>query len=598
MFIILSNSVYDSSVGVSNSLAYYKKGIAAFVLSNKKLNTAIQAINSDSGSILKAREALKESRLNYKKIESFTSYFFPSETRFYNAAPKFEVEEPTLELVEPMGLQQIETLLYDDDILSEKTTLIAQSDMMLSSAEDLKALFFGFRANDAQILESLRIDLIRMSVLSISGYDAPFLKSGIAETASSTQAIQEILKPYLQARPLAGKAVNDLLKNSLIYLKAHPDFDSFNRMEYLTDFALPMQKQLGLFIKQQFTEINTTKFLNYKADHIYSKDALKPWDNVTANPERNKALATLGKQLFSDKSLSGNLSVSCATCHRPGNYFSDSTPKSPSIHQDSVLKRNTPTLLYAGWQHSQFWDGRAVDLKEQIATVIFNPLEMNGEKDVLNKQVFMNDKYNTLIHTAFPGKKSESLGVAEISEAIATFIKQLSPMNSPFDQYIKGNRAAMTPQQINGFNLFMGKAQCGTCHFAPYFNSLLPPLFELSEVEILGTTKTDDFKKPEYDQDMGRFDTYRIHYYQRAFKTPTVRNSAKTAPYMHNGSFSSLSKVIEFYNKGGGKGLGLNLEDQTLSDKPLNLTEKEINNLIAFIESLTDSEIKNTGYSN
>ncbi|HCN83142.1 MAG TPA: cytochrome C peroxidase, partial [Sphingobacteriaceae bacterium] len=396
--------------------------------------------------------------------------------------------------------------------------------------------------------------------------------------------------------PLAGKHLNDLLKASLVYLKAHTDFDSFNRMEYLTDFALPLQKQLGLFIRQQYVEINTTEYLNYKAEHIYSRDALNAWDNASADPARNKALAALGKQLFFDKSLSGNLSVSCATCHKPENYFSDTTPKSRAIHQDSVLKRNTPTLLYAGWQHTQFWDGRAVNLKDQIATVIFNPAEMNGKKEMLNRQVLQNARYKSLINTSFPGKKIESIGIDEISEAIATFIKQLSPMDSPFDQYIKGNHTAMTTQQINGFNLFMGKAKCGTCHFAPYFNSLLPPLFELSEVEILGTTATDDFKKPEYDQDMGRYDTYRIHYYKRAFKTPTVRNSAKTAPYMHNGSFGSLAKVIEFYNKGGGRGLGLDVEDQTLSDKPLNLSEKEINNLIAFIESLTDSNKKSAGY--
>ena len=589
IFIVLTgSSVYDDSTGVASTLHYYRNGVSTFVASNRKLNSALKSINADSLSVIRAREALKECRLDYKKIEFFTSYFFLSETRFYNAAPKFEVEEPTLELVEPMGLQQIEALLFEDDILSGKAELIAQSDAMLSSAEDLNSLLYGFKANDAQILESLRIELIRTSVLSISGYDATSLKSGIAEAAASTEAIQEILKPYILAKPLAGKHLNDLLSTSLTYLKAHSDFDSFNRMEYLTDYALPLQKQLGLFIRQHYVEINTTEYLNYNAENIYSPNALKPWDNVSEDPLKMKALASLGKALFFDKSLSGNLSVSCASCHNPENYFSDSTAKSRAIHQDSVLKRNTPTLLYSGWQHTQFWDGRAIDLKDQIATVIFNPMEMNGNKEVLNSKVLKNNRYKDLINTAFPGKKIENMGVSEISEAIATFIKQLSPMDSPFDQYIKGNRAAMNAKQIDGFNLFMGKAQCGTCHFPPFFNSLLPPLFELSEVEVLGTPKTDDLEHPEPDQDMGRYDTYRIHYYQRAFKTPTVRNSAKTAPYMHNGSFGSLAKVIEFYNKGGGKGLGLDVRDQTLSDQPLNLSEKEVNRLISFIEALTD----------
>jgi cytochrome c peroxidase len=138
--------------------------------------------------------------------------------------------------------------------------------------------------------------------------------------------------------------------------------------------------------------------------------------------------------------------------------------------------------------------------------------------------------------------------------AIAAFVAGLNPQNSAFDHYMAGNKSAMTPDQVKGFNLFMGKAQCGTCHFAPYFNSLIPPLFTVSELEILGTTKTDNLKKPEYDTDMGRYDLYQIHYYKQAFKTPTVRNAQKTGPYMHNGAFRTLDGVLDFYNKGGGNG--------------------------------------------
>jgi len=186
-----------------------------------------------------------------------------------------------------------------------------------------------------------------------------------------------------------------------------------------------------------------------------------------------------------------------------------------------------------------------------------------------------------------PHKKIDSAALA-----IAAYVASLNPLNSPFDSYLQGNRSAMTKDQIKGFNLFMGKAQCGTCHFAPYFNSLVPPFYDISEVEILGTTKDDNFKKPEYDQDMGRFDLYKIRYYRRAFKTPTIRNAQKTAPYMHNGTFKTLESVLDFYNKGGGNGLGLVIEDQTLPSKPLNLSKNECNQIIQFINSLTDN--KNT----
>nr|WP_305121761.1 cytochrome c peroxidase [Pedobacter mongoliensis] len=366
-------------------------------------------------------------------------------------------------------------------------------------------------------------------------------------------------------------------------------------MEYITKYALPLQKHFGVFLKQQKLEINTTVFLNYDAEHIYSPDAIKNLQPGTLNKSDQKALIAFGSKLFFDKSLSGNSSVSCASCHQPENYFADLLAISRSINQDSVLKRNTPTLFYAGRQHMQFWDGGAGDLTSQIHEVILNPLEMNGSTGKLNEKVFSNNAYSDLVTASFPGKNPETMGMDEITSAIAAFVNDLNPMNSAFDKYLAGQVEAMDADQVKGFNLFMGKAQCGTCHFPPYFNSLLPPLYDVSEVEVLGTPKNSDFKTPLLGDDLGRYNLYQIRYYERAFKTPTVRNSAKTAPYMHNGSFSSLAKVVEFYNLGGGKGIGLDVPAQTLAATPLNLSETEINNLISFIESLTDSptNIKN-----
>ena len=161
-------------------------------------------------------------------------------------------------------------------------------------------------------------------------------------------------------------------------------------------------------------------------------------------------------------------------------------------------------------------------------------------------------------------------------------------MDSPFDRYIRGDKQAMNDMQIKGFNLFMGKAKCGTCHFPPYFNSLLPPLFDVSETEVLGTPRTDQLQRPARDNDLGRYDLYQIRFYQQAFKTPTVRNAQKTAPYMHNGAFKSLETVLEFYNKGGGNGIGLTTAEQTLPDEALSLTPSEMHQIIQFINALTD----------
>ena len=186
------------AIGVENTVALFSKNAAQFTSSLESLHAALKSLNQDSLSVLKARNCLKECRMRYKSISFFSAYFFPSETAMYNAAPKYEVEEPELELVEPMGLQQIEALLFDEPVLAHKTELLAQSDALYSSVKDLKTLLYQFSANDKQILESIRIELIRITTLYISGYDAPLLKTGISETLESSKTIQVALQPYFE----------------------------------------------------------------------------------------------------------------------------------------------------------------------------------------------------------------------------------------------------------------------------------------------------------------------------------------------------------------------------------------------------------------
>ena len=579
--------VVTPSIGVDNTVGYFSAQTLEFTHSARELRDVLQVLTKDNASLIEARKKLAACRLSFKRIEFFTEYFFPSETRMYNAAPVMEVEEPTLELVEPMGLQQIESLLYDGDPMANKPILLLQADALYSSVKDLKSLLYQFEVSDAQILESLRIELIRIMALSLSGYDAPSLKTGIIETREALATIQYILQPYLHKNVTHQKKIDALLSNAVKYLSTNPDFDSFDRMAFYTRFALPFQKELGLLIGSLGLELNTTTYLNYQAEHIFYPDALKI-DNP-ADPAAQTARAQLGEKLFFDPALSASTTVSCATCHQPRNFFNDGLKRSPSLHPDSVLKRNTPTLLYSGRQHMQFWDGRSEKLEDQILNVLFNPLEMGGKTELLTTRILENQHYQEQFRSAFPNQKPGTLTPKEIAKAIASYVHSLSPMNSAFDRYIRGDATALTPEQIDGFNLFMGKAQCGTCHFIPYFNSLLPPLFEVSEVEILGTPKNEDLDHPQKDEDAGRYDLFHIRYYKGAFKTPTVRNASKTAPYMHNGAFQSLEQVIEFYNRGGGVGIGLTIPDQTLSATPLNLTTTETNHILSFIESLTDS---------
>jgi cytochrome c peroxidase len=588
-FLVIAMAATDHAnpgVGVQQSVGQFRTDCKAYAISLKKLTSAIKNIDSTrSETVFTARTELINSRVAYKNIEYFIEYIFFTSSRIYNRAPKNEIEEPYLEYQEPAGMQYMEAMLYEDVPARRMPELLVQCNLLGVAADDLPALLYQFQASDKQMLESVRIQLIRIIALVISGFDAPLLKSGIAESFVSLQIIQKTLEPYLIKSK--DDSVAHYLKNTLLFLEQNPDFDSFDRLSFLTRNALPLQKHLGIMIRQMGLDTNSAGILNYGAENLFSPNAFNDrafGQNVTATPQA----VELGKKLFFETRLSGNGTKSCASCHQPEQFFTDGLPKSKGLNNHSLVKRNAPSLLYSGYQHNQFWDGRAKTLEEQIATVMQDTIEMNGDPAIVVAAINKDKNYTKLFRKAGLVKKRQAITEQHLYQSLATFIRTLKPFNSDFDQYLAGNKDALTDGQKNGFNLFMGKAQCGTCHFAPLFNGLIPPLYKLTEFEILGTTLTDDLEKPANDNDNGRFDFKSTPYYKGAFKTPTVRNTAKTAPYMHHGTFGSLEKVIEFYNQGGGVGLGLEVPHQTLSTIALNLSEQEKTDLISFLHSLTD----------
>ena len=587
--IVLGLKTDTRNIGVANALSAFKENNAAFGSSSLALKTAVSLLSGkDTAAVLKARLALKQSRMDYKRIEFFMDYFFESSSLIYNRPAKVEVDEPYMEYQEPSGFQVMEAMLFDDDPFSHKKALMEQAELLASSAADLDALLYGFEGTDKELLESVRLELVKVITLSITGYDAPELKSGIEESYQSVFAIRQVLQPYLAyGQSDLSSQLSENLGKTLDYLKAHPDFDSFNRMEFLSTYALPLQEQLGKFITALSLSFNQKSSLNYGAKHIFSKEAI-PAEAFTAMGTSKSLKAALGKKLFFENALSGNLKRNCSSCHRPDQYFCDGLKTSLAFDGKTFVQRNAPTLLYAGFQYAQFWDGRVKTLTEQIKAVIANPLEMNGNHAVVLAGLNKSNIYKAEFLKAFPASGADPVSMKNLSDALAAYLMELAPMNSSFDRYIAGDKKAMNASEVEGFNLFMGKAQCGSCHFAPLFNGLIPPLYKRTEYEILGTPANDDLKHPKKDTDSGRFGFFPIEYYLAAFKTPTVRNAAMTAPYMHNGVFKDLNKVVEFYNQGGGAGLHLNQPQQTLSTKPLHLSDDEVKKIVAFMESLTD----------
>ncbi len=312
----------------------------------------------------------------------------------------------------------------------------------------------------------------------------------------------------------------------------------------------------------------------------------EPPDNPTT-PEK----VELGKLLYFDPRLSGDGSVSCATCHDPNHGWAKKRVMSPAYPENKHF-RHSPTVLNVAYNMLMFWDGRAKSLEEQAEKPILSPFEMNMNYDLLEERLKAIPGYVERFKKAFPGEK-DPVNIKNVAKAIAAFERTIVCNDSPFDLYMKGDKNAMTPEQVKGMKLFVGKAGCVQCHNGVNFTDdkfhvTGVPKHKLESNALVAATRNfvlreAGFKNPEsIDRDLGRYFLTKKEEDKGSFKTPTLRNVSLTPPYMHNGVFKNLDEVIEFYDKGGG-----NVPNKSKLLKPLNLSDEEKANLRAFLEALT-----------
>ncbi len=312
----------------------------------------------------------------------------------------------------------------------------------------------------------------------------------------------------------------------------------------------------------------------------------EPKDNPTT-PVKVK----LGKLLYFDPRLSGDGSVSCATCHDPAHGWAKKRVMSPAYPENKHF-RHSPTVLNVAYNTLMFWDGRVKTLEEQAEKPILSPFEMNMNYDLLEERLEAIPEYRKLFKEAFPGDR-DPVNIKNVAKAIAAFERTIVCNDSPFDRYMRGDKGAMDEEQIRGMKLFVGKAGCVQCHNGPNFTDNKfhvtgVPKNRVEDEPLVAATRNfvlrqAGFRNPEkIDRDLGRFFLTGKSKDKGSFKTPTLRNVSLTPPYMHNGVFKTLEEVVEFYNKGGGD---VPNKDRRL--KPLNLTEEEKYALVAFLEALT-----------
>lgn len=320
----------------------------------------------------------------------------------------------------------------------------------------------------------------------------------------------------------------------------------------------------------------------------------------------------LGEKLFLDKRFSSTGSVSCSTCHDPNKAFTDSPLKTSEGINKLTGTRNAPTVVNAAYMNRQFWDGRSPDLEDQAKHPFLNPVEM-GLKDhePILKIVRSDAAYAQAFKSVF-GKSGDQITMKEVTQAIAGFERTIVSGDSPFDRwYFGGDQRSMTPQQVRGFNVFVGQGRCVSCHVIEQTQALftdsrfhnigvginaissdVPRLAgEFLKSKAAGKDVDVAVLSDKKTSELGRFAVTDQFDEMGAFKTPTLRNIAATAPYMHDGSLKTLKEVVVHYNNGGVTKKGDKVNDFLSGGiRPLELSDQQVSDLVAFLEALTSPE--------
>ena len=601
LFFLLTIGLFYSFDLSKNEFLVQKKPIIEVQFRfNDDLNKLIRLVKTaninlsvDSSSLV---SDYQEIRNQFKKIEFLLAYIdIQHFNQYINGAPlpKLEKHVPNINVLEPKGLQVLQELIFSEQLnLSE----IQNQYLLLSeNIEKYQSSFYVNELTDPVFFECLHFGLIRLYALGVTGFDSPAsTEETINESEISFNAMLSYFNEYKEYVVDASKdKLNILSSKSNVYFKN--SFDRFDRLEFLRKIIDPCLRELGTVQKQLFIEMPYQRApgipfaVNYNANSIFSDDFYNiDFFSENYGKSEHGLRVSLGKKLFYDPILSSDNLSSCASCHKPELAFTDGLSKSKSNQIDVTLQRNAPTLLNAVYATQFFYDLRTDRLSSQMDHVVLNPDEFNTTYKAIATKLSNSVTYSEMFKDAFGNGE---INRERITNVISAYVSSLRSYNSEFDQFVRGESATISDDVKSGYNLFTGKAACATCHFVPSFSGLVPPDYMENESEVLGVPNRYD-KPYEIDDDLGRFSNRilkeQVDFFKYSFKTPTIRNVEFTAPFMHNGAFRNLHEVMEFYNLGGGAGLDITLDNQTLAPTPLDLSEEEIDQIIAFMNSLSD----------
>jgi len=545
----------------------------------------------------KLEKLFLESRNKYKELESFIIHFFPGDALALNPPdlPYPEEDDEVSIIYQPHGFQVLERLIFADSSNEGVAERKKELDLILKIVQWWPNSISNTEFPLREIFEAIQLGLNRTFLVGLTNIETPHCKNAIPEAIAYCNAVQEILSVLYMGNPLWVDKLQSELYPKFDVLKSFlAQQDSVTSPDYFTIYSKYFIPVSEILVKTRHFLVpdnfyNTTA-VNLEVRSIFDPGAFNSYFFVPGKTQLNqKEIADLGRVLFFDPALSSNNERACASCHNPQKAFSDGLQVSRSFEKESMLERNAPGLLNSVLQKKLFHDGRAFTFENQASEVLNNPDEMHADFSKVALKLRKSAEYTSMFREAFRDTDDTLISSRTILVAIAEYERTLIALNSRFDKTMRGYEDLLTPEEKTGFNLFVGKANCASCHFIPLFNGTVPPEYVESEMEVLGVPGNADLNHPLKDLDPGRKAIIPMEMYRGAFKTPGLRNVELTAPYMHNGVFQTLDEVIEFYDRGGGVGIGLDIPNQTLMPDSLHLTQQEKLALKKFMLTLTDT---------
>lgn len=605
-------TVFCLSFGIQQKKEYtdlYSSSLQQFNTQLTVLTAAIK--NTDLSSEQdrqKLRREISNSRLKLKGgLDFWFRYFEPNVYRKVNGPLPVEWENEVFEKFEPpyrregAGLSLAEQYLDETGITKDSLSALITSAVTAmdtfradSITQNLNSFHHFFLAN--------RLYLLNLAAIYTTGFECPDTSRIIPELRSMLKDVKEIYLAFddTYSSTSLSKEYLALYDKTIDFTSRQAnDFSLFNHFDFIKNYINPLFR-----MNQQFITSYGVTTKNYN-DYSLNNDCLSIFDKSLYMPQNTKGIYSLiedndllkeiketGKLLFYDPIISSNNLRSCASCHKPTEYFTDTTQATAfQFDHQQHLTRNTPTLINVIYNHLIMLDGKHISLQDQAKDVMHNEQEMNNRPEDLVKKVLSCKEYKDAFKKFLKYTPEEKeVTISHIVSAITFYYADFSHYTAPFDDAMN-NKQAVAPEVQRGFNLFMSKAQCATCHFVPMFNGVKPPYIG-SEFEVIGVPEDSAYHK--LSSDKGRYLINPAKETMNAFRTGSIRNAGFTKPYMHNGVFQTLEQVVDLYDVGGGVGKKLAIDNQTLSTDSLKLTATEKKDLIAFIRSLDENIIFET----